>query len=267
MSDGRDFLPPDVKALVDAERHRFAIPDEARDRLLSKLVAGAPALGHGGHGAGPSAPPAGAAPVASGASASSTLLGATAVKLLVALSVVGAATVFVETRSSTRAPAVRVAASSPSPLAAVATVDPPLPAPPAVSEVPPPVLASREVVSPRPVAPAREAPHASSAPASAPPPDETREESAGLAEERRLLDAARASIVAGSPEAAVPVLASCAVRFPDGPLTEERLALQIRALARTGRGDEARALLATMRATYPHSFVLQGAVDDVARIP
>jgi hypothetical protein len=264
MSDGRDFLPPDVKALVDAERHRFAIPDEARDRLLSKLVAGAPALGHGGHGAGPSAPPAGAVPVAS---ASSTLLGSAAVKLIVALSLVGAGTVLVQTRSASRAPAAHVAASSPPRPAVVAPVDPPLPVPPLVPEAPPPAAASSELASPHAVAAVREATHTSSAPAPAPLPEETREESASLAEERRLLDAARASIVAGSPEAAVPVLASCAVRFPDGPLTEERLALQIRALARTGRGDEARALLATMRVTYPHSFVLQGAVDDVARIP
>jgi hypothetical protein len=266
MSDGRDFLPPDVKALVDAERHRFAIPDEAQDRLLSKLAAGAPALGHGGHGAGPSAPPAGAAPFASGASGASTLLGTTAAKLIVALSVVGAATVLVQARSASRAPAVPVAASSPSP-PAVARVDAPLPAPPLAPEAPSPAALSSEVLPPHTVAPARELARSPSATLSAPPREETREDTASLAEERNLLDAARASIVGGSPEAAVPVLESCAVRFPGGPLTEERLALQIRALARTGRGDEARALLATMRTAYPHSFVLQGAIDDVARIP
>jgi hypothetical protein len=262
MSDGRDLLPPDVQALVAAERNRFAIPEEARARLASKLAAGACAFGHDGHGAGPSAPPAGAASLASG---SSTLLGSAAAKLIVALSVVGVATVLVRARSDSRAPAAPVVAWSPPLAAAATTVDAPLRAPPAEPAAPSSTPLRTEVVPP--VAPAMQAAHASNAAVSARRREETREDSASLAEERGLLDDARASIVVGSPEAAVPVLESCAVRFPVGPLTEERLALQIRALARTGRGDEARALLAKLRTGYPHSFVLQGAVDDVARIP
>ena len=262
MSDGRDFLPPDVKALVDGERHRYAIPGGARERLLSKLVAGAPALAHG---AGPSAPPAGAAPVASGASGASTLLATTAAKVTVALAVlgVGAAVVLVQVRAAPRLHAPTVAPPS-SPEAAVHAA---LPAPPLVTEAPPPVPPSSEVSPPRSAEPARGAVHSPSFVAPTHPREDTADESASLAEERRLLDAARASIVSGNPEAALPILESCAARFPGGPLNEERLALQIRALARTGRGDDARGMLETLRAAYPHSFVLPGAIDDVARIP
>jgi hypothetical protein len=90
---------------------------------------------------------------------------------------------------------------------------------------------------------------------------------ASLREERSLLDAARTAIVRGEPDAALVATAAHEARFPQGALAEERDALRIRALARLGRSDDARALLATMRAKYPHSFLLQGAAADVASIP
>jgi len=90
---------------------------------------------------------------------------------------------------------------------------------------------------------------------------------ASLREEQRLLDAARDAIVRGEPELALPPTASHAARFAHGVLAEERDALRIRALARLGRGDEARAVFTRLRAEHPNSFLLDGASADVASIP
>jgi pentatricopeptide repeat protein len=98
---------------------------------------------------------------------------------------------------------------------------------------------------------------------SSPPPSPA----ASLREEQRLLDLARDAIVRGEPEAALPPTSTHAARFPQGVLSEERDALRIRALARLGRGDEARALLARMRVDHPHSFLLDGAGADAESIP
>ena len=88
-----------------------------------------------------------------------------------------------------------------------------------------------------------------------------------LGEEQRLLDAARDAIVRGEPEAALTPTATHAARFPHGVLAEERDALRIRALAHLGRKTDAQDLLATMRAQYPKSFLLEGAAIDVDTIP
>jgi hypothetical protein len=45
-------------------------------------------------------------------------------------------------------------------------------------------------------------------------------------------------------------------RFPDGRLAEEREALRVRALARTGRGNEARRALAAFARHFPRSVLL-----------
>jgi hypothetical protein len=247
MSDGRDFLPPDVKSLVDAERNRFAIPDDARVRLASKLALAVPAFGHG---AGGSAPPGGSvASGASGASGASTLLGSAGAKLLVVLSVVSAGAVGMQLRSARSA----VTSAPPSRTLIVAPVVQHAPVPPAASAesaLPPPV----NVPTPSPP---------STVHAAVAVPTHAEVSSPELAEERLLLDAARASIVRGAAEEALPLLASHAARFPSGALSEERLALQIRALSRLGRADEARGLLATLASRYPHSFLLKGATDDV----
>jgi len=88
-----------------------------------------------------------------------------------------------------------------------------------------------------------------------------------LVEEQRLLDKARDALARGEPEAALDATAQHAVRFVHGKLTEERMAIRIRALARLGRKDEAQTLLTAMHGRYPHSFLLEGATRDVDTIP
>ena len=253
MSDGRDFLPPDVRSLVDAERHRHAIPDDARVRLASKLASAVPAFGHGAGGSAPNAAAGGSA--ASGTSGASTVFGAAGAKVLVALSVVGIGAVGMHALPAARPVAPRVVVGPVQSVASVASVASAASiafsasVPPAVDDSPrivavsPPAAVVRTAVS-----------------------TSTRAEvsSAELAEERRLLDRARAAVVRGAPDEALPLLASHAERFPDGALAEERFALEIRALSRLGRTDEARTRLAALASRYPHSFLLKGATDDVA---
>ncbi len=90
---------------------------------------------------------------------------------------------------------------------------------------------------------------------------------AELAEEQRFLDQAREAMARGEPKGALDATAQHAARFARGRLTEERFAIRIRALARLGRKGEAQGLLTAMRARYPHSFLLEGAIGDVATIP
>jgi len=62
-----------------------------------------------------------------------------------------------------------------------------------------------------------------------------------LAAERRLLDAARASLGEGEPEKALAKLEQHRARFPHGVLSEERDAMFVLALVKAGREEEARA--------------------------
>lgn len=88
-----------------------------------------------------------------------------------------------------------------------------------------------------------------------------------VAAEHRVLDEARAAVVRGEPEKALVATAEHAQRFPRGTLTEERYAIEIRALAHLNRKNEARAALEELTTRYPHSFLLEGATQDVESIP
>jgi hypothetical protein len=90
------------------------------------------------------------------------------------------------------------------------------------------------------------------------------DDEATLAAEQGILDKARDAIARGEPEQALDMTALHASQFARGTLAEERYAIRIRALARLGRKSEAQSLLDQLRARYPHSFLLQGATDDVA---
>lgn len=92
---------------------------------------------------------------------------------------------------------------------------------------------------------------------------ETDDEGPGLAEERRLLESARAELARGSAARALELLEEHRRRFPSGRLSEEREALVVRALASAGRVDEARARAEAFHARYPRS-VLRPAVDRAA---
>jgi hypothetical protein len=94
-----------------------------------------------------------------------------------------------------------------------------------------------------PIAPAIRA-HRSSRPASRVAPDDAlRREVAAMARLRAL--------AATDPSAAVRLSRQIAGEFPDGMLGEERDALAVVALARAGRGDEARASAARYVRRYP----------------
>jgi hypothetical protein len=232
MSDDRDVLPADVRALLRAERTRMSVPDDARTRLAKRLAVGLPGFG-------PVLLPAAAAAWPHAA------LTATAAKVLVAMALGGGVAATYDAvghRSPGRAPQVStVVAREIASEAGPVVVDEP----------------DAEVRTLPVVVPTVAAPRAS--PSRAP--------MASLREEQRLLDAARDAIVRGEPEGALAPTAIHAERFSRGVLAEERDALRIRALARLGRLKEARALLAQLRATHPHSFLLEGAAADVEAIP
>ena len=86
---------------------------------------------------------------------------------------------------------------------------------------------------------------------SAPPPADR-----SLAEERALLDAARAARARGDDEAAISAARGHESRFPAGQLAEEREAIWIQALVRAQRVDEARSRAASLRARAPRSVFL-----------
>jgi hypothetical protein len=240
MSGDLDRLPPDVTALLCAERLRVGAPDDGRARLAARLSAAVPAFGalH----VSPSAPP--PAPHLSPALASASPVKAGLAKVVLALAIGGGAAVTFLRPGSSAQPRTDTHATAGTASAGVAVE------PIATS------AAVNEVMSAPPTAPARPLPKPRSI-----------SSEASLLEERRLLDVARDAIVRGEPEGALAPTGAHATRFPHGALAEERDALRIRALARLGRTSEARDLLTTMRAEFPYSFLLEGATNDVDTIP
>jgi len=85
-----------------------------------------------------------------------------------------------------------------------------------------------------------------------------------LAAERRLLDSARSELVGGEPNHALSLLDAHRARFPKGVLAEERDALTIQALAKSGRNDEARARAQAFREHTPDSL-FRSAVESAIR--
>ena len=73
------------------------------------------------------------------------------------------------------------------------------------------------------------------------------------ARDAQLLQEAR-SLVSGNPARALSLTRDHELHFPGSPLTEERQALQIEALARLGRTAEASAALAGFRTRFPRSI-------------
>ncbi len=77
------------------------------------------------------------------------------------------------------------------------------------------------------------------------------------AAERRLLDAARFAAARGDVDSALSSLAEHRARFRQGSLGEERDAMQIHLLVRTGRIEEARSAADRFRTRYPRSLLLR----------
>lgn len=79
---------------------------------------------------------------------------------------------------------------------------------------------------------------------------------ANLAEQQALLDQARAALGNGDGPAALEAVRAHAARFPESVLTEEREAIDIKALAHLGRRAEARARLELFESRFPRSPLL-----------
>ncbi len=98
------------------------------------------------------------------------------------------------------------------------------------------------------------------APASTPTPAATPTASAAsesqLSAERRILDQARAALAQGDPQRALDRLARHRRSFPDAMLGEERDAMQVQALVKLGRLDEARVTADALRRRAPGSLFL-----------
>jgi len=88
---------------------------------------------------------------------------------------------------------------------------------------------------------------------------------ARLSAERQLLDRARGALRGGDPQAALGHLSDHARSFPEARLAEERLALEVVALARAGRHEHARSRAATFRRGYPNSLLTSTVTQAVAR--
>jgi hypothetical protein len=83
-----------------------------------------------------------------------------------------------------------------------------------------------------------------------------------LAGENALVSRAQSALARGRTGEALEAIAEHQRRFPSGEFVEEREALAIQALARSGRMDAARARASRFRARYPRSMLLR-AVDAV----
>ena len=246
--DDLEPLSNELQSLLQAERVAPGASTALKARMFERLSGSLfPGIGTGGGGGGEGGQSGGgAAHVAGGAGSGAVAWGTAAVtKLAVGVGLasfavggfVGAGVHAVATPQPTPPPA--VAAQSPRPAEEVPAVVP-------VLAVPlPPMPESVKPVNVHAVKP---------------PPKPTADT---LGDERSYLEQARSAMARRDPSAALAALADHERRFPLGQLAEERMALQILALAGEGRGDEAKALATRFRGKYPTSLP-RGAVDSAA---
>lgn len=98
----------------------------------------------------------------------------------------------------------------------------------------------------------------------APSPQSSNLDGSGLAAERALLDTARVALARGELDKVLDAVARHERDFPKGKLAEEREAIAVRALARAGRRDEARARGERFLRSYPQSLAVpavRGAIE------
>jgi hypothetical protein len=228
-----DPLSPELDELLRAARPIDAAPEEARERLARRIALSVAA-------------PAAAAAVVTAGSHAKHLLSPLAHKIVIGLASfaigggVGAGVHALLTRAP--APVVVVVPSAPRP-------ELPIAPPPTAPDIPT-VSANDLPLVPAPSAIAR-----------APAPIAS---VAGLASEQALLDRARAALKRGDPGAAIAPLDEHARLFPRGALTEEREALGIQALARSGRLADAEERAARFEKSFPNSLMAP-AVQDALR--
>jgi hypothetical protein len=211
----------------------------------------------------------GAAPIVDPADVVGPASGASWLKIVVALVLGGGVVIGVASsigsEPSTRAHAVAVEPAPPrarpvveaAPIATAPVIAADL-EPAVVPAIVPPVEPLAETTASEPVgANKREArPRARAAPiAQAEDPPPTADASA-LAEEARLLAAARSALRRGAHEDALARLAEHARRFPSGQLSEDRLALTARAHCSRGELEQGRRAAAELRRAFPRSSQL-----------
>jgi hypothetical protein len=223
--------PPEARVL-EILRAPPSPPDGARLRVRARLLAAIPGPGGGGPTNGSGGAPLrgsriGRVPLAS-----------------VALLVGGAAGALLHAALSRPPPPAVVYVDRPIPVAVA-------PAPATLSSVAP----SPEIaVAPSPASSAT----LSSAPSAGP---------SQLAAERAFLDRARADLVAGEPARALEQLAKHRRSFLNPILAEERDAMEVEALARAGRGAEARARAEAFEKKSPDSLFLPTVSSAIESIP
>lgn len=247
--------PPEVQALLEAERDYPPEPPARRARVLAAMTATlASSLPTAAHGAGSAIGATGGAGSAAGSAASglARLVSATLVAF-VAGAGAGAGTYHALTSAREAPPPAGLREDLPaqtskpaaSPDAGVATPTLVGPEPAATPEATP-----AEAARPRPRGP-REPSTRGAAPRS------DREE---RARERQLIEVARAAVARGNSAAALDALRRHAQQFPRGRLSEEREALRVLALASAGQSAAARHRAAAFHRSHPNS-VFGPAVD------
>ena len=91
--------------------------------------------------------------------------------------------------------------------------------------------------------------------------------STSMAEQLAMLEQARAALGRGDSAGALRILATHTRDYPTSTLTEEREALTVRALARGGRVEEAKAKLAQFESRFPGSLMLSALKRAVGQNP
>ena len=223
-------LPPDISALLRAERAPLAVPEPDRRRVAARLTATTGLA------------------FTSGALAHGTLVSPLVKFISVTLVVAGVAGVAVHRARTPKS--ATPAVTTPAPRTSAPTVPP------------------RAVIAAPLSAPAA-APPVERPPAPSPPPrvrTASRNDAAddtSLEDERTQLLGARQALARGDASRAIEALDGHARRPPDGRLIEEREALRVRALAVSGDLNRARAARERFHQRFPAS-VLGDAVDRAA---
>ena len=247
MSD----LDPDIQRLLASERSRpeepAALQAAVLERLEATIVGGGPGGSGGGNDGAPTAAGAGAAArVATGGGAIAKWVAFGSVTFALGLGSGVALHAALSSGPSVQARAASTASAAPT----TATTAP-------LASATPPTSASSASPEPEPDVPP--AAVAAAPPSSARPPSAAARD-VDLAAERAGIDMARTALTRGDDAGALLLLQRHAREFPQGRLVEEREALWVQALARSGRVGEARAHARAFRQRFPKSMLLP-AVD------
>ena len=221
-------VPPELKALFDAERKAGPMPAASRQGLWARLEAGLPP------------PPRGGAPSA-GHGVMGSALAKHVITAGISLAIGGAGGMTLQAHLSPQK-------TPPVPALAAATRAPPAPAPAEAAALPAPTPPKTPVAT----RPQLQAPRSA----------EPRAEGA-LDRERILIDTARTALTRGDAPSALELLTRHARDFPAGELVEEAEALRIQALVRMGQMPEARAAADRFRVRYPRSLLLSAIEESV----